>query len=273
MILFALSRNGAAQSKPDSTVGRLTLTGIVHDVAGMPLEGAEFSVGEGISTLSDEKGAFVLRGVPTGSVQLVIRRVGYRPVSVALVTKPDTRAVSIESTLTPNETTLGTVIIEGKKLDRALFENGFYDRQKKSDGHFFPPERMEKTAASLSTLMNEVPSLRVARSRGGVSIPMGVGGHGMGGPIYCRLNVFLDGTYLPWATEAGIDAVVAEQDVKAIEVYSRPESVPRQIRGTAGAQSVGGPRSGGGEGLGPGSVNCGAILIWSKSPAEQSAAK
>ena len=242
----------------------------MRDTAGMPLSGAAVSAGEGLSTLSDEKGEFTLRSLPTGTVQLMIRRIGYRSVSVGLVAKPDTRGVSIAARMTPNETTLGTVVIEGKKVDLALFQNGFYTRQKNADGYFFPPDRLEKTAASLSTMMNEIPSVRVAHVRG-AAIPMAVGGHGMNGPIYCRMNVFLDGTLVPWAKEDGLDAVIAEGDVKAIEVYSRPESIPNQIRGIAGSQAVGSQITAGGRGAG--SVNCGAILIWSKSPTEQSAAK
>jgi hypothetical protein len=270
-MLLGFSARGIAQAKTDSTAGHFTLIGVVRDTVGMPLSGAQVSA-EGLSTLTDEKGEFALHGLPTGTVQLTIRRIGYREVSVGLVAKPDTRGVSIAAKMTPNETTLGTVVIEGKKVDLALFQNGFYTRQKDADGYFFPPERLAKTAASMSTMMNEIPSVKVAYSHG-AAIPMAVGGHGMNGPIYCRMNVFLDGTYVPWAKSDGLDAVIAEQDVKAIEVYTRPESVPNTIRGVAGAQSVASQVTTGGRGLGAGSVNCGAILIWSKSPAEQSAAK
>lgn len=113
-----------------------------------------------------DRGTIYLRGLPTGTVQLMIRRIGYRSVSVGLVAKPDTRGVSIAAKMTPNETTLGTVVIEGKKVDLALFQNGFYTRQKNADGYFFPPERLEKTAAALSTMMNEIPSVKVAHLRG-----------------------------------------------------------------------------------------------------------
>ena len=50
---------------------------------------------------------------------------------------------------------------------------------------------------------------------------------------------FLDGTLVPWAKDDGLDAVIAEQDVKAIEVYTRSESVPNTIRSAAAAQSIG----------------------------------
>jgi hypothetical protein len=63
---LALSGNAAAQTKPDSAA-RFTSTGVVRDTVGMPLAAAEVSA-EGLSTLSDKKGEFTLRELPTGTV-------------------------------------------------------------------------------------------------------------------------------------------------------------------------------------------------------------
>jgi hypothetical protein len=84
------------------------------------------------------------------------------------------------------------------------------------------------------------------------------------------LNVFLDGQYLSWAAQVGIDNVVAQGDVKAIEVYSRPSEVPNAITG------IGGFGSGGVAISSPGSVSgieCGVILLWTKPVGEEKNSK
>lgn len=238
---------------------------MVRDPAGRPLNAAEIAVGDSLSTLSDSKGEFTLHGVPTGTVQLDFRRIGYHPYSVGLQTQPGTTGVSVAATLVPNTTqVLGTVVIEGKIKDTNLFANGFYKRSRLATGTFFTPERMAHTAVSLGTMLMEVPQVKVARTKGNVTIPMGIAAYTMGGPLYCKLSVFLDGILELSANETGIDALIAQDQVRAIEVYPKPEMVPAQVRGLAPKQPVGGAVSARGATIGDSFYECGVILIWTK---------
>ena len=245
----------------DHTTRGITLTGVVQDLNGAPLNGAEIISSADVRAVTNREGQFTLSNVPPGS-DVLVRRIGYQPQSFAVRTEPDVTGVSVRVSLAPTAVSLGTMVIEGKRVDRQLWENGFYKRERAGSGVFFSPERLEHTAASVGTLMNEVPSLRLDRTRGN-STALARSPDGMS---YCKMNVFLDGVYLRWATDAGLDNVIPRDEVKAIEVYNRADMVPNVIKGLAGAQAgspYAGTRNGGS--IGDGYKECGAILIWSKS--------
>jgi hypothetical protein len=270
LIGMFLGRESTAQdSKSDPHANTLILSGVVKDNAGNPVSGAQISVGD-LTALSDSIGNFSLPGVPRGSIVLIIRRIGFQANAVSLETKPDVTGLTIAVTIVPNAVELGTIVIEGKTLDRDLWTKGFYARQKLGRGHFFTPEQMKHTSISLSSLMSEIPSVTVLTTRGGVRIPAAQLPGGVRGPRACALNVFLDGQYLSWATQVGIDNVIAQGDIKAIEVYSRPSEVPNAISGIAGFGSGGVAISN------PGSASggeCGVILLWSKPVGEDAKKK
>jgi hypothetical protein len=177
------------------------------------------------------------------------------------------RQVSVEARLIPSAVTLGTVVVEGKTMDRALWLSGYYKRKMLGDGVFFDPERMRVTAANLSTIVREVPQVDVQTMAGGVRVPFRHVPAGIVGRVPCPLNVFVDGKFIPWATTVGIDNVIAQQDVKAMEVY--PARIPGWLRG-GGTQSisVNAGFSIGGIEMGSANIECGAILLWSKTVEE-----
>lgn len=251
----------ALNAQERATAGNLiTINGVVKTADGEFLRAAEVIAGE-IRAITNDSGAFVLRNVPGGSVFLVVRRIGYIPGTLSFETEPALREVSVEARLVASAVALGTVVIEGKTMDRQLWQSGYYKRKTLGDGVFFDPERMRMTAANLSTIMQEVPQVRIQVSRGGARVPVArVFG------VICALNVFLDGQYLPWATEVGIDNVIAQQDVKAIEVY--PRKMPAWLRGGTGTASNAAGITVNGVTMGGANIECGAILLWSKSVEE-----
>jgi hypothetical protein len=264
LLLLTSAIDGEAQSK--GTAGNLiTINGVVKTKDGEPLQAAEVIAGE-IRAITNDSGSFTLRNVPGGSVFLVVRRIGYVPGTLSFDTEPALREVTLEARLVPSAVTLGTVVIEGKTMDRQLWQSGYYKRKTLGDGVFFDPERMRHTAASLSTIMQEVPQVQIQTARGGARIPMGKRGAGIGGQILCPLNVFLDGHYIPWASQVGIDDVIAQQDIKAIEVY--PRRIPSSLRAPGGSVSVGSGFTIAGIEMASANIECGAILLWSKTVEE-----
>ena len=265
--MFSTRESTAQDSKSDPRANTLVLSGVVKDNAGNPISGAQISVGD-LTALSDSTGSFALPGVPRGTIDLVVRRIGFIAQAVSLETKPDVTGVTIAVMMVPNAVTLGTIVVEGKTLDRDLWMKGFYKRKDLGRGYFFTPEQMAHTKISLSTLMSEVPSVSLATLRGNTRVPVARVGAGVAGPRYCAMNVFLDGQYLSYATQMGIDNVIAQQDVKAIEVYNRPSEVPHTISGIGGFGSAGVAISNpafAGAGFG----ECGVILLWSKPVVEE----
>jgi hypothetical protein len=236
---------------------------VVKDEAGNPVSGAQITVGRELSAFSDPLGNFSLPGVPRGTIDLLVRRIGFQANSASLETKPDVAGVTIAVTMVPNPITLGTVVIAGKTLDRDLWMKGFYKRQHLGRGYFFTPEQLARTSTSLSTLISEVPSVTLAVGRGNTRVPLARAGTSVFGPRYCAMNVFVDGQFLKFAAEEGIDNVIAQRDVKAIEVYSRASQVPNAIGGIAGFGTSGVAISNPAFAAG-GTSECGVILLWSK---------
>ena len=253
-----------AQTKA-SAGNLITINGIVKSSEGQRLRAAEVIAGE-LRAITNDSGAFTLRNVPGGSVFLFVRRIGFLPGTLSFDTDPSLREVSIEARLVPSVVALGTVIVEGKTLDRQLWQNGYYKRKTLGDGVFFDPERMKQTAANLSSILQEVPQVLVQSTRGGTRVAMARSFGGVSMSDLCPLSVFVDGEYFPWADEVGIDDIVAQQEVKAMEVY--PRRLPASLRGSAG------PRVGAKltpKGVIAGGTDCGAVLLWTKSIEEMRA--
>jgi len=247
---------GHANSAP---ANRITLTGVVFNADGAPLNGAEVVAATDLRALTNIEGRFTLSGVVPGS-DIIVRRIGYQTRTFAVETEANVTAVSVKVTLAPTAVTLGAMLIQEKKVDQGLWRSGFYKRELSGAGVFFSPERLEHTAASVATLMTEVPSVKLDRSMGN-STALARASDGI---RYCVMNVFLDGNYLPWATSVGLDNVIGRDDVLAIEVYNRAETVPSMIKGLASAQQGSYATTQSGPAVGGSSIECGAILIWSK---------
>ncbi|HEU4629883.1 MAG TPA: carboxypeptidase-like regulatory domain-containing protein [Gemmatimonadaceae bacterium] len=235
----------------------VTLVGVVRDTAGLPLSGAEVRAGARQFTLTGEDGRFALTGVAPDTIQLLVRRIGYQPADVILEAGAGLR-VELAVKLVPSATELGTIVVNGRKMDTRLLESGFYDRQKVGSGTFFDPDDLEHHGGSMDALLREVPSVRVSRDIHNRSVALGQFAGGT-----CRLNVFLDGILIRWAADEGLDMMVNKRDVLAIEVYPRPVQVPAIFAGYLSESQGGLPLPGGGA-SGGGGASCGALVIWTK---------
>jgi hypothetical protein len=246
----------------DSTVPSLaartvTLAGVVRDTAGHPLSGAEVRAGARQLTISDAAGRFELGGVAPDTIQLLVRRIGYLPAEVVLEAQAGLR-VELAVKLVPATVELGTVVVEGRRMDTRLLQSGFYDRQKLGLGTYFTPDYLAHHGGSMDALMREVPSVRVTRDSYNRAVAMGPSGLGL-----CELNVFLDGILVRWAGDVGLDQLLDKHEVLAVEVYPRASQLPVTFAGYLTKSAGGLPSPGGAAGAAGGS-DCGAIVIWSK---------
>jgi hypothetical protein len=279
----ALCAQTPVQNSAD-TAKLVTLFGTVRDVDGKPVTGAEAVAGPGLRGVSNEKGEFVVRRVPHGVVELTIRRIGYLPSAITFRTPPNALSVTFAAKLVEQPTNLGTIVVEGKTYDQDLWNNGFYARAKGAFGTFYGPELLDKTAASLAGIVAMAPNVRLMRLGNRVMVPVS---RNADATDACAMNVFLDGVFQRWAADEGIDNIIAREDVKAIEVYSRASEIPASLVGLGiHRESVGinmvmrldGKPFGGGQEPGPEDPGnpsgqgftsgkaCGAILLWTRLP-------
>jgi hypothetical protein len=238
------------------------LAGIVRDKEGRPLAAAEVIVDDEHRTITNSRGEFSITGLESGIIEFTARRIGYNPVSTAVQVDPGLIA-HLAIKLTPLAIQLGTIVVEGKRLDKTLWQTGFYQRQQTGNGHYFDDDYFRRHQASLGTVVTEVPKVFLERKNNGTAIALGTTANGTG----CLLSVFVDGHLISWADQ-GLDAVVNRDDVLAMEVYAHASQMPARIAGKGGMNGVGLIGTVNLRGLtlaqGPTTGDCGAILIWTK---------
>ena len=269
------------------TAPTVTLDGVVRDEKGKPLHLAEVIIGDRRS-LTNAKGEFSISEVPAGEVTFMTRRIGYFPATSVIAVDPGV-TVHLAIKMVPSAVKLGTIIIEGKRYDKALWQTGFYQRRDNGFGHFFDSDYLSRFHAGLSGLIATVPSVRINRGKAGVDVALGSFSNGTG----CPLEVFLDGNHIKWATTAGLNAIARTEEILGIEVYPRASEMPTVISGRGGQSQMGllgsvrlkgldkmGVEPEPGEtdfnqqyDVGGGQAECGAMLIWTKRMAAKAPKK
>src|SRR5215203_188238 len=265
--IFALPVAASAQRinsiKGSAPVTTVVLEGVVRDKDERPLAAAEVVVDNAHRTITNSRGEFTIPDIDAGLIEFTARRIGYNPVTTAVQVDPGLR-VSLAVKLTPLATQLGTIVVEGKRLDKTLWQTGFYKRRDGAGGTFFDAEYMSHFHAGLSSLISTIPSVKLTRTNN-MSVPVGKLPDGN----ECLLNVFVDGVRFPFIDNTGIDDIASAEDVLAVEVYPRASETPIRISGLGGSNGHGQlgtvniQRPGTFE-MGSTSGECGAILIWTK---------
>ena len=243
LVSLSPARGRAQQAAPADSARTGALDGVVRDSTGAPLGGAVVAVEAlGRSVFSDAAGRFRLGGLPTDTVDVSVRRVGFSPAYFSVAIAPRV-TVSIAVRMLPSTATLGTVRVEGERdaRDLTLNRSGFYDRKRSGSGVFLGPEFMDtRRGIAATTLLREVPRVRVrCPSRANMGcVPLLSTGAGS-----CVPDLVIDGVAV--ATVGGdFDAIVDTRYVRGIEVYrTYLETPPRFVR----------PQNG-----------CGSIVVWTE---------
>ena len=115
--------SAAAPMPPVADAGTGLVTGTVRSEGGNPVEGASvFLQGLNKGTQTDRSGHFAIAGVPPGRQTLVVRSIGYAPVTREVTTVADSAAV-VHATLRTNALALGEVVVTGADTERAGSES------------------------------------------------------------------------------------------------------------------------------------------------------
>ena len=257
---LAESRSSCVKIAPSSRRG---IVGLAHDDSGsaVPFAVVGFNPGADAHTVSDQHGCFYLGSDKDGARELVGRRIGYKPTTIAVQIPKDSAAFA-DLVLNPIATMIdGVSTVAPPTTGLAL--TGFYDRlldRKRGLGSatFFTPEELDKRNDHVTDVIAGAVGVRLISVSDGYLVPMS---NSAKGP--CAMEIWIDGTRVtglgalrPPATTAGrgpavasalapdIDALVPITNIAGIEVYTRPSQVPAQY------QSV--------------SNGCGAIVMWTK---------
>ena len=227
---------GSATAHAQSARRYALIDGLVTDQSLAPLADAIITIlGSNIKVVTGLNGRFQVVRLPTGHYVLMIRRLGYSPVSALVdVAEGDTARMSF--TL-ERVVALDTVVVSAARPAGLLGE--FEGRRRFGFGHFVTQEDIEKKRTNfVADLLRTILSVEIAeKDRHQVAI------NTRGG---CAFQLFLDGIPLPRGTD--LNDLPPPRDLAGIEIYSGPATIPPQYK-----------RS---------DAGCGVILFWSRAGSE-----
>jgi hypothetical protein len=160
----SLADSGAASTQAAAAAGHARLAGTVRDGTGQPVPGAQVRLlGTNVTTKSDEHGAYLLAGLPAGSQEVEVRRLGYG-IARGPVTLRGEQHSRLDVVL-DRVATLESFNVVGRRWRYAEFEQ----RRKESlDGRFLDEDAIRKmNLNSTMDYVNKLPGFRAVHVRWG----------------------------------------------------------------------------------------------------------
>jgi hypothetical protein len=266
----------SAAAKSQKPAGHAVLTGDIERPDGSPFVGAT-AILEGTrdSAVSDSNGTFTMRGLPIGTHMVLVRSVGFEPVSdVVELTDRDPQHVSV-ALLTPARL-MSPVVVEARRLAAAYARVGFDRRERGGTGRFLNAEDIAgRHAETLSQLLAGMPGLQLSSDPGGGSKLQDDRG------ASSCLAYIVDGQVLDRGAGSELDAMFRPEQIAGIEVYSGatvPEEFTAQAAPSATAvithpehKNLGSPSrttgdnsSGGRSAAQANEAGCTTVVLWTK---------
>lgn len=243
-----------ATPAPRATATRAAvLEGQVERPDGGPLAGALVEVeGTGDSSTTGDAGYFTIRGLPSGTHMLVVRSVGFEPISVVVeLTRRATQHVVVA--MMKAAYVLSPVVVQAQQLARGYQNVGFSQRRRVGVGQFMTLDQITaRHAEQFTDLFTNFHGIRLAY--GGPAGTDVVASRGIDG---CVVYV-IDGMSFNQVVHGELDAMLLPNSLAGIEVYTPPE-VPEEfkVRSLPSTNAFGVPILG--------RIDCTTIVIWSKN--------
>lgn len=226
-----------ACAQPALAQGRIMLSGVIRDSAGVPVANVELRVDDAPRARSDQGGGYRISGLSSGDHTIEARRLGYRKYSQLLrLDSGRDHGLDIVLAIAPEMLTAVDVAARREVYDARLA--GFNERSKRQVGHFVTRERIDRANSTILTdVLREMPGVRIGpmRNQGKAIRLRGAD---------CPPLVFVDG-FPATAGEFDVD-IIDLKSVEGIEVYAGLGSIPPEFSG---------PRD---------LDRCGVIAIWSR---------
>ena len=231
----------ASDSAPSVALlrGQGRVRGRVTGATGRPIPDATVTVwATGAGTVTNEHGEFTLGNLPAGTHTLEARSLGFVPSRQPVdIVSGSAGAADVELA------NLGVMLDTIRVTSQRIFTRGLTDfdrRRRMGFGRFFDEAEIERrNPIFLTDLLRAISGVYVVPSQSGgddVLMRGGLGGAGM-----CRPDLIVDGVRQINDATFPVDMQVWGNQLRAVEVYSRPTSVPVEFQSMTG---------------------CGAIVVW-----------
>jgi hypothetical protein len=182
----------------------------------------------GAYNISRPDGTFRIDSVPAGTQLIVVRQLGFEPISVT-VNVTSRQPTDIKVSLGPTANILDPVLVTARR-NAALDKQGFFQRQRTGFGTYITREEVEKRKPQFITdLLTNVSGVRVVRTMSGTIVTSDRIRSIAGGGGGCT-RLWVDGTEWRMVMPGDLDAFVSTRDLAGIEVY-RPGEAPAQFTG------------------------------------------
>jgi hypothetical protein len=207
------------------------------------LEGAPSNAGSRVElvgtdkvAITNEKGEFTMRGLPSGSHVLLARHLGFGAETVPVdLTSREAKQVTIK--LPKFVAALDPVLVTARRV-ASLDKVGFTQRKKSGQGYYLGPEQIQALHPNyLTDILRTVPGLRVDYTPTGEVVSSSRGVTSLTGGSGC-VQYYVDD--MPWqsAMPGDINDYINGREVVGIEVYSGPGAPPQYTRGLSGCSTV-----------------------------------
>jgi hypothetical protein len=212
-----------------SARGKGVVRGIVRSLDDKPLGGARVETPvTGAFNVTRPDGTFWIDSVPTGTQTIVVRQLGFEPISVT-VNVTSRQPAELKVSLGPTANILDPVLVTARR-NAALEKEGFFQRQHSGWGTYITREEVEKRKPQfLTDLLTNVSGIRVVRTMSGTIVTSDRMNSIMGGGGGCT-RLWVDGTEWRMVMPGDLDAFISTRDLAGVEVY-RPGEAPAQFTG------------------------------------------
>jgi hypothetical protein len=187
--------------------------------------------GTDMVVMTNEKGEFTMRNLPSGSRVLLARHLGFAAETVPVdLSSHQEQRVTIK--LAKFVAVMDPVLVTARRT-AALDKVGFNQRRKSGSGYYIGPERLQNTHPFyLTDILRQVPGLRVSYSPGGDMI---TSSRGLGGGC---VQYWVDD--MPWlSVEPGdVNHFVTGGEVVAVEVYQDVNTPAQYMRGGGSCTTI-----------------------------------
>lgn len=217
------------------TEKKASLSGRVVQQAGLPVPGAQVVVaGSPNVAVTDSAGRYRLDGLPSGTAEVVARRIGLASLTQTVNLRQ--RAPATLDFKLSDVQTLAAVKVVGK-LDNGLEKSGYNERLNRGMGKFIGPQEIaDRKPAVFTDLLRTMPGVKVSQTGQGTVIESTRSGG-------C-LNIFVDNARFQSYSPGDVDGAFSATNVGAVEVYTSASETPMEF-------------------VVPGR-SCGAIVMWTR---------
>jgi Predicted outer membrane protein len=220
-----------ANAGPLCAQSKATLSGSVRsDSAGQPLSNAEVSIPSlRMKARTDSSGRFRIDDIKPGDYDVLIRRLGFAPLRLAMTFLPDeTTAQQFE--LSPSGYQLEKIRVRAADTARSLYVDnigGFERRRRSGFGSFIGAEELQAARErQMTTVLETITNLRLYRQRTG---PVIAGSEESGRKCYAQ--VFYDGVKVDGPFDVNS---LTPATLRGIEYYPSKTSAPAEFTPSPG---------------------------------------